>query len=54
MDGSLVATIDASNPTLQWQAAYTSPVLAAGTHIVRFVQAGGDTYVDVDAITILP
>ena len=55
VDGSKIATIDASNPTLQWQAMYTSPLLSAGNHTVRFVYAGaGSTYIDVDAIQVVP
>jgi len=34
------------------QQMYTSPTYAAGNHTVRFVHAGGGTYIDVDAIQV--
>jgi hypothetical protein len=54
VDGVKITTINANSSSLQWQQTYTSPVLSAGNHTVRFVHAGGGTHVDVDAITILP
>ena len=54
VDGTLVETINAFQSTLTWQATYTSPSFAAGNHTVRFVHAGGDAYIDVDTIAILP
>jgi hypothetical protein len=35
-----------------WQWTWGSPTFAPGTHKVRFVFAGGGTYMDIDAITI--
>jgi hypothetical protein len=44
-------TINANGP-LQWQWTWTSPVLDPGIHKVRFVFAGGSTYMDIDQIQI--
>jgi hypothetical protein len=54
VDGSKVTTINANQATLAWQSSYTSLSYTAGNHTVRLVHAGGGTYIDVDAITILP
>jgi len=55
VDGVKITTINANSASLAWQQTYTSPVLAAGNHLVRFVHAGASgTYIDVDAISILP
>ncbi|MGZ9166165.1 MAG: hypothetical protein ACXW4U_13405, partial [Anaerolineales bacterium] len=54
VDGNKITTINANAGSLLWQQTYTSPVLASGNHLVRFVYASAGTYVDVDAITILP
>jgi hypothetical protein len=54
VDGALVTTINANAGSLQWQQTYTSPALSVGNHVARFVYASGGTYIDVDAITILP
>jgi hypothetical protein len=37
-----------------WQWTWTSPALTPGVHTVRFEFAGGGTYMDIDAIQILP
>ncbi len=52
VDGGLVYTINANSSTLAWQQTWTSPLYALGVHTVRFVHAGGGTYIDVDAIQI--
>ncbi|HSA99886.1 MAG TPA: choice-of-anchor Q domain-containing protein, partial [Anaerolineales bacterium] len=52
VDGSKIAQINAKNSTTAWQQTWTSPVLTPGVHTVRFVHAGGGTYIDVDAIQI--
>jgi len=53
--GIKVDLINANFSFLQWEHTYTSPILAAGNHPVRFVHAGASsTYIDVDLITILP
>jgi hypothetical protein len=54
VDGVKIDTINANAGSLMWQQTYTSPVLSSGNHLVRFVYASGGTYIDVDAITILP
>jgi hypothetical protein len=54
VDGAYVTTLDAYSPDVLWQQTYTSPTYPPGTHSVRFSYAGGGTYIDVDAITILP
>jgi len=55
VDDVKIDTINANSASLLWQQTYTSPVLAAGNHLVRFVHAGASgTYIDVDAISILP
>jgi len=55
VDGTKITTINANASSLQWQQVYTSPTLSSGSHTVRFVHAGSSgTYIDVDAITILP
>jgi hypothetical protein len=54
VDNVLVGTINAHSSSTLWQQTWTSPSLTAGVHTVRFVHAGGGTYIDVDAITILP
>jgi hypothetical protein len=46
-----VSIINANGP-LMWQWTWGSPTFAPGTHKVRFVFAGGGTYMDIDAITI--
>ena len=53
LDGVKVATINQYGP-LSWQKSWTSASYANGVHTLRFVHAGGGTYVDVDAIEILP
>jgi hypothetical protein len=53
VDGVKVHTINAYGP-LTWQKSWTSATYPYGVHTVRFVHAGGGTYVDVDAITIIP
>jgi uncharacterized protein YjiK len=55
VDGAKIATINAYSSSLLWQQTYTSPTLTAGNHTVHFVHAGSaGTYIDLDAITILP
>jgi hypothetical protein len=49
----MVATINENNSTVVWQATWTSPVLPAGVHTVRFVNTGSG-WIDLDAIQILP
>jgi hypothetical protein len=51
VDGVKVDTINANGP-LQYQTIWNSPDLGNGIHIVRFVHAGGGTYIDIDAIEI--
>ena len=51
--GGLVTSINA-NGAFAWQQTYTSPVYAGGTHLVTFKHAGGGTYIDIDAIQIVP
>ncbi|MBU0513002.1 MAG: hypothetical protein KJ638_15045, partial [Chloroflexi bacterium] len=53
VDGEKIHTINAYNATLNWQYTWTSPTLAAGAHTVLFEHAGGGTYIDVDAITVI-
>jgi hypothetical protein len=52
VDGTKIAQINAKSTTTAWQQTWTSPSLTAGAHIVRFVHAGGGTYIDVDAIQV--
>jgi len=52
VDGAKVATVN-ENGTDGWQQTWTSGVLAAGTHTLRFVHAAG-SITDIDKITILP
>jgi CSLREA domain-containing protein len=53
VDGGLVGTLNEYGPSLAWQQSWTSPTFTDGTHMVRFVHAGGSgPYVDIDAITI--
>lgn len=56
LDGTtLVTTINANNPTLQWQQIYTSPSYPEGDHTIMIKHIGpAGTYIDIDAITILP
>jgi hypothetical protein len=55
VDGTKVGQINAKSSATAWQQTWTSPVLTSGQHTVRFVHAGASgTYIDVDAITILP
>jgi hypothetical protein len=52
VDGVYNSTIDAYSPSLVWTSKWTSPTFSAGTHVVRFVYAGGGSYIDIDAIII--
>ncbi|HSD83653.1 MAG TPA: carbohydrate-binding protein, partial [Anaerolineae bacterium] len=52
LDGQKIDTINTYSASTQWQQTYTSPTFAAGSHTVRFVHAGGNTYIDIDAIQI--
>ena len=52
VDGVKVDTINAYG-LLTWQKSWTSASYANSVHTVRFVHAGGGTYVDIDAIEIL-
>jgi hypothetical protein len=53
VDGNKIDSIDAYSPGLVMRSTWTSPILAAGAHTVRFVHAGSSgTYVDIDTITI--
>ncbi|HEX2993407.1 MAG TPA: hypothetical protein VHP14_01205, partial [Anaerolineales bacterium] len=50
-DTTLVTTIDASSPTLQWQQTYASPTYANTTHTVTIKHVGPvGTIIDIDAI----
>jgi len=51
VDGSRITTINA-NGGLQWRKTYTSPTFSSGTHTVQFKFAGGNYFMDVDAIQI--
>ena len=51
VDGVKVNTINQYGP-LTWQKSWTSASYANSVHTVRFVHAGGGTFVDVDVITI--
>jgi hypothetical protein len=53
IDGVYADTIDASG-ALAWQSTWTSADLGNGTYTVRFEYASGGTYIDIDAIQILP
>jgi hypothetical protein len=53
VDGSKVATIDASSASALWQVTWRSPFFASGTHTVRFKHAGGGSFIDIDAIQII-
>ena len=53
VDGTKIDTINSTSSTVEWQQTWTSPVFAAGVHTVRFVHAGGATYIDLDAIEII-
>ncbi len=52
VDGNKVDTINTYNASNLFQQTYTSPVYVTGTHTVRFVYAGGGTYIDLDAIQV--
>ncbi|HSB01652.1 MAG TPA: fibronectin type III domain-containing protein, partial [Anaerolineales bacterium] len=52
VDGSKVGQINANSSTLAWQQTWISPTLTAGVHAVRFVHAGGNTYIDIDKIQV--
>ncbi len=53
VDGTKIDTINAYDPTMIWQATWTSPSFTAGNHTLRFVRAGSSgTYIDIDAIQI--
>jgi hypothetical protein len=53
VDGNKVGTINAYSATLEMRSTWSSPSLAAGTHIVRFVHAGSNgTYIDIDTIQV--
>jgi hypothetical protein len=54
VDGALVTTINAYNPSLVWQKAYVSPVYSAGNHTVLLKYIGPSGVTDIDAIRILP
>jgi hypothetical protein len=54
VDGDKVGTLNARSTTTVWQQVWISPTFTSGTHVVRFVHAGGGTYIDIDAITITP
>ncbi|HEX2993308.1 MAG TPA: hypothetical protein VHP14_00700, partial [Anaerolineales bacterium] len=51
---TLLTTINASSPTLQWQQSYTSALLTNGTHTVtvKNTSTSSDKKIDVDAIQI--
>jgi hypothetical protein len=51
VDGVLLATIKETSLPEQWQAIWTSPLLAYGSHTVRFVHSKG-SMVNIDAIHI--
>lgn len=51
LDGTLVETLDALNMDVVWQPTWTSQILAAGTHTVRFENGGGG-WIDIDALTV--
>jgi hypothetical protein len=47
VDGAKITTLNATSGSLLWQQTYTSPVLAAGNHLVRFQHTGASgTYID--------
>jgi hypothetical protein len=52
VDGMKITTLNAKSTSTAWQQTWTSPILTPGIHTVRFVHAGGGTYIDVDAIQI--
>ncbi|HSB01178.1 MAG TPA: fibronectin type III domain-containing protein, partial [Anaerolineales bacterium] len=52
VDGKKIARINAKSTTLAWQQVWSSPFLNPGIHTVRFVHAGGGTYIDIDKIEI--
>ena len=54
VDDVYLDTIVATSSTLEWQSTWTSPDLGADTYTVRFEHAGGGTYIDIEAIQILP
>jgi hypothetical protein len=54
VDGTKIGTIIAYSASTLWQRTWTSPSFTAGDHTVRFVHAGGGTYIDIDAIVITP
>ena len=54
VDDVKVDTINSNAASLLWQQTYASPVLTTGDHTVRFVHAGRGSYIEIDAITILP
>ncbi len=53
VDGVNVWTISNYAASTQWQQQWTSPLLPAGLHTVRFTKGSG-TYFDTDAIKIVP
>jgi len=54
VDGVKIDTINGYFASLLWQQTYTSPAPSVGNHVVRLVYASDGTYVDAEAITILP
>ncbi|HSA99185.1 MAG TPA: M4 family metallopeptidase, partial [Anaerolineales bacterium] len=53
VDGTRIAQLNAYSATLAWQQTWISPILTPGLHTVRFVHAGGGTYIDIDAIQVI-
>ncbi len=51
LDGVLLGTLDQYTSALQFQRAWTSPRLSAGSHTLALVHAAGD-YIDLDAVTV--
>ncbi|HSB01888.1 MAG TPA: hypothetical protein VLE49_14655, partial [Anaerolineales bacterium] len=52
VDGVLQTTINAHSTGLSWKQTWSSPTFPADSHTVQLVNAGGGTFVDVDAIEV--
>jgi hypothetical protein len=54
VDNVNVGTLDQHNASLAWQKTWVSPLFEHGFHTLKLVHATDGTYVDIDAIQVLP